>query len=53
MVKPGGFVLPAWGELEGKMAFPHWVCFLEIPDVLQEERLLLHFVLVSDNVPRI
>src|SRR5208283_5004655 len=53
IVEPGGFVLPVGGNLQGVMALPRRALPLEVPYVLQSQRLLFDIVLVADDVPRI
>src|SRR5580698_2497206 len=35
------------------MALANWISFLEVPNILQEEGLFLHFIFIADDVSHI
>ncbi len=53
MVYPGRFVFPTCGELQRIVRFPGRVRSLDVPDVLQNKRVIFLLVFVPDDVSRV
>src|SRR5712664_1808577 len=53
IIYPGCFVFPSGRKLQSVLSLAHGVLFLKGPDILQDERLSLLFVFVSDDISRL